>query len=71
MGGLARGGNRWLQWEVLQGFPSASPLDVHTPGTPRGREAGQEGVLGRILTSLVVAAAAFASFDWSAREVAW
>lgn len=36
--------------------PCLPPLSVHTPGTPRGREARKGGVLGRILTSLVVAA---------------
>lgn len=41
-------------------FPCLPPLSVHTPGTPRGREARKEGGgVGRILTSLVVAAAGF------------
>lgn len=39
--------------------PCLPPLSVHTPGTPRGREAKWGGVLGRILTSLVVAATGF------------
>lgn len=34
VGGLAWGGNRRLQWEVLLVSPH---LGVHTPGTPRGR----------------------------------
>lgn len=45
-----------------RGFSASSwppHLGIHTPGTPRGREARKEGVLGRILTSLVVASAGF------------
>lgn len=34
-------------------------LGVHTPGTPRGREARKAGVLGRILMPLVVTTAGF------------
>lgn len=59
VGGLARGSNRRLQWEGLLGFSLPPPLGVHTPSTPRGREARKEGVVGRVLTSLVVAAAGF------------
>lgn len=45
-----------------RGFSASSlppPLGVHTPGTPRGREARKEGVLSRIRTLLVVDAAGF------------